>query len=81
MARRTNKQIQHDNYCKDVDQYQYFILRLSDNKILTGFELKQDAAQEQIDNDNKTTTKILSRRQAAKIDININQLLNQWKQC
>lgn len=80
MTRRTNAQISQDNYCKQVDQYNWFLLDTDTNKIVVGYELKEDCLQEQIDNDSKSYTKVISKRHCAKLNININEILTAWKQ-
>ena len=80
MSRRTKLQIAHDNYCVEVDQYNWFILDLETNRIVVGYELRDDCVHEQIDNDSKDYTKIVSKRAVKNYGININEVLTDWKQ-
>lgn len=77
--RRTNAQIQHDNYCLMVDNYKYFLYDVEQCKIIVGYELKEDCKHEQEDNDSKSYTSIMSKRQASKV-CDIEQILTSWKQ-
>ena len=77
-VRRTQAQIYHDEYCAMVDAYKYFLYDIERKMIVVGYELREDCKQEQEDNDSKSYTTILSKKQAAKI-CDIEQVLINWK--
>lgn len=76
--RRTNAQISHDNYCSDVDDYKYFILDTEQNRITCGYEYKEDAQQEQIDNDMEDYTRVIGKLVAGKL-FDLPAILASWK--
>jgi hypothetical protein len=76
--RRTKAQISYDNYCKDVDDYKYFVLDTEQNKITCGYEYKEDAQQEQIDNDMEDYTKVIAKVTAKRL-FDLDAILASWK--
>lgn len=78
MGRRTKAQISFDNYAAGVAEYKWFTIDISDNnRILVGYEYKDDCKQDQIDNDMKDYTKVVSRRTAMKL-YNLEEVLKNW---
>ena len=81
MARRTKEQIQHDNYCLEVDKYKYFLYNKDNGSIYTGFEYKEDAVELLEDyQDEDNTTVIYTKSHLKKLGVDIDAKLNDWKQ-
>ena len=79
--RRTKLQMAHDSYCRDVDQYKWFIINLETNKIQVGYESKYDATENLAEDYEGINAKVIPKRVVAKYGINIEEILNQWKSC
>ena len=75
--RRTNAQISYDNYCADVDQYQFFVYDHDQCRIITGYESKFDA-KDCIDCDDLNAS-IYTKRQCANRDIDVDAVITEWK--
>ena len=61
-TRRTKEQIRKDNYNKDVDAYNFYVVNLDTKKAETGFEFKSDAVDLLNDYDDKKKYKVVSKR-------------------
>ena len=61
-TRRTKEQIRKDNYNKDVDAYNFYVVNLDTMKAETGFEFKSDAVDVLNDYDDKKKYKVVSKR-------------------
>lgn len=61
-TRRTKDQIRKDNYNKDVDAYNFYVVNLETMRAETGFEFKEDAVDLLNDYDDKKKYKVVSKR-------------------
>jgi hypothetical protein len=61
-TRRTKDQIRKDNYNKDVDAYNFYVVNLDTKRAETGFEFKSDAVDLLNDYDDKKKYKVVSKR-------------------
>jgi hypothetical protein len=61
-TRRTKEQIRKDNYNKDVDAYNFYVVNLDTKRAETGFEFKEDAVDVLNDYDDKKKYKVVSKR-------------------
>ena len=61
-TRRTKDQIRKDNYNKDVDAYNFYVVNLDTKKAETGFQFKEDAVDLLNDYDDKKKYKVVSKR-------------------
>lgn len=61
-TRRTKEQIRKDNYNKDVDAYNFYVVNLDTMRAETGFEFKEDAVDLLNDYDDKKKYKVFSKR-------------------
>ncbi len=61
-TRRTKEQIRKDNYNKDVDAYNFYVVNLDTMRAETGFEFKEDAVDFLNDYDDKKKYKVVSKR-------------------
>lgn len=76
MGRRTKAQINHDEYCDDVDNYKWFVWDRATNRIRAGFEHKEDAMEVLADYD---FAKVVSKGGLKKLGFNIEQIKTEWK--
>lgn len=61
-TRRTKEQIRKDNYNKEVDAYNFYVVNLETMRAETGFEFKEDAVDLLNDYDDKKKYKVVSKR-------------------
>jgi hypothetical protein len=61
-TRRTKEQIRKDNYNKDVDAYNFYVVNLDTMRAETGFEFREDAVDLLNDYDDKKKYKVVSKR-------------------
>ena len=61
-TRRTKEQIRKDNYNRDVDAYNFYVVNLDTMRAETGFEFKEDAVDLLNDYDDKKKYKVVSKR-------------------
>jgi DNA repair protein RadC len=61
-TRRTKNQIEKDNYNKDVDAYNFYVVNLDTKRAETGFEYREDAVDLLNDYDDKKKYKVVSKR-------------------
>ena len=83
MGRRTKAQIAHDEYCKDVDNYKWFVFNRASQRIESGWEYKQDAldACEDYDCDmEQYDCDVYSKRAMKAKGIKVDAILTKWKQ-
>jgi len=61
-TRRTKEQIRKDNYNREVDAYNFYVVNLDTMRAETGFEFKEDAVDVLNDYDNKKKYKVVSKK-------------------
>ena len=61
-TRRTKEQIRKDNYNKDVDAYNFYVVNLDTKRAETGFEFREDAVDLLNDYDDKKKYKVVSKK-------------------
>jgi len=61
-TRRTKDQIRKDNYNKDVDAYNFYVVNLETKRAETGFEFREDAVDVLNDYDDNKKYKVVSKR-------------------
>ena len=68
-TRRTKEQIRKDNYNKEVDAYQWYVVNLEEKKAISGFEYKEDALDLLLDYDRDKNFKVASKSSLKKLGI------------
>lgn len=77
-TRRTKAQIAKDNYDKEVDAYNFYVVDLDKNKAISGWEYKSDAQDEVKDNyDGDKNFKVVAKSFLKTLDIPIPN--EEWK--
>jgi hypothetical protein len=61
-TRRTKDQIRKDNYNKDVDAYNFYVVNLDTKRAETGFQFREDAVDLLNDYDDKKKYKVVSKK-------------------
>jgi hypothetical protein len=61
-TRRTKEQIRKDNYNKDVDAYNFYVVNLDTKRAETGFQFREDAVDLLNDYDDKKKYKVVSKK-------------------
>lgn len=70
-VRRTKSQISQDNYNKEVDQYQWYVVDVIQKKAISGFEFRHDAADLLLDYDKDKNFKIVAKSALKRIGVEI----------
>jgi hypothetical protein len=70
-TRRTKNQIRKDEYNKEVDLYNWYIVNFLENKVESGFEYKEDAVDLLSDYDGDKNFKVVSKKTLKTLGIEI----------
>jgi hypothetical protein len=70
-TRRTKDQIRKDEYNKEVDLYNWYIVNVSERRVETGFEYKEDAIELLSDYDGDKNFKVVSKKTLKTLGIDI----------
>jgi hypothetical protein len=76
-TRRTNNQIRKDNYNKEVDLYNWYVVNVAELKAESGFEHKEDALDLLSDYDGDKNFKVVSKKSLKTLGIEIPN--ERWK--